>query len=64
MNVIHRDLKLPNILVHNKSVSMESVLNGGSELDNFKKTTNLIGDVEVVVADLGFAKLVQEGDLT
>ena len=43
---------------------MESVLNGGLELDNFKKTTNLIGDVEVVVADLGFAKLVQEGDLT
>lgn len=65
MNVLHRDLKLANILVHFKNIAQEKVLEGGQQLKDFKKTTPLIGHVDVAIADLGFAKqLQQEQDLT
>ena len=64
MNVIHRDLKLANILVHFRSIEMNRVLEGGMQLKQFKKEAYLIGNVDVVIADLGFAKEVGEGDLT
>ena len=56
MNVIHRDLKLANILVHFKNVEINTILEGGLQLQNIKKTSPLIGNVDVVIADLGFAK--------
>ena len=65
MNVLHRDLKLANILVHFKNITQDRVLEGGQQLKDFKKTTPLIGHVNVAIADLGFAKqLQQEEDLT
>lgn len=56
MNVVHRDLKLANILVNFKNIEMERVLKGGLQLKQFKTESNLIGNVDVVIADLGFAK--------
>ena len=56
MNVLHRDLKLANILVHFKNISQDKILEGGQRLKAFKKTTPLIGHVNVAIADLGFAK--------
>lgn len=31
MNVVHRDLKLANVLINFHNIEMESVLNGGEE---------------------------------
>ena len=42
---------------------MERVLKGGLQLKQFKSETNLIGNVDVVIADLGFAKELGNGDL-
>jgi serine/threonine protein kinase len=56
MNVLHRDLKLANILVHFKDAPSELVLHGGIKYQEFKKTVPVIGKVDVIIADLGFAK--------
>jgi len=56
MNVVHRDLKLANILINFHKLEVEKVLESGHEIENFKRTTSLIGNVDVVIADLGFAK--------
>jgi len=64
MNVVHRDLKLANILVNFKNIDMNYVMDGGKPYSEFKKTSPLIGLVDVVIADLGFAKVVEEGNLT
>jgi hypothetical protein len=32
------------------------VLKGGQKFKDFKKSTQIIGNVDVVIADLGFAK--------
>lgn len=56
LNVLHRDLKLANILVHFKNVDMDTVLSGGQVFKQFKKVESLIGNTDVVIADLGFAK--------
>jgi serine/threonine protein kinase len=65
MKVLHRDVKLANILVHFKNLSQDKVLAGGLPLKEYKRTTPLIGYVDVAIADLGFAKqLQQEQDLT
>ena len=63
MNVVHRDLKLANILINFKNIDMDKVLTGGQQLKKFMKTCPLVGEVEVVIADLGFAKELDEGDL-
>jgi serine/threonine protein kinase len=59
MKVLHRDLKLANILVHFKNIDQKIVLQGGNRFKEFRKTTPLIGNVDVVIADLGFAKEFQ-----
>ena len=57
MNVLHRDLKLANILVHYKHASSDLVINGGKKYEEFKIDTELIdNNVDVIIADLGFAK--------
>lgn len=56
MNVLHRDLKLANILVHFKNIHQDKVLEGGFQYKEFKRKSPLIGHVDVVIADLGFAK--------
>jgi serine/threonine protein kinase len=65
MKVLHRDLKLANILVHFKEADMDMVLSGGLMFQNYKKQASLIGKVDVIIADLGFAKQMnEENDLT
>ena len=64
MNVLHRDLKLANILVHFKEADNDTVLSGGLRYQEYKKTIPLVGNVDVVIADLGFAKQLQDTDLT
>lgn len=56
LNVLHRDLKLANILVNFKNADMETVLSDGQKFKMFKKNESLIGNTDVVIADLGFAK--------
>ena len=64
MKVLHRDVKLANILIHFKDNDMQKVLNK-AKWKEYKRTAPLIGRVEVVIADLGFAKeMSKDGDLT
>jgi serine/threonine protein kinase len=56
MNVLHRDLKMPNILVHFKNVEQNVIFNEPAKLKQIKKEGQLLGNVDVVIADLGFAK--------
>ena len=64
MNVLHRDLKLANILIHFKNIDMDVILNEKQKYREIKKTYQLIGNVDVVIADLGFAKQVVGDDLS
>ena len=64
MNVIHRDLKLANILINFKNIDMDVVLHDPVKFREFKKTSPLVGYIDVVIADLGFAKQLEEGQLT
>jgi len=63
MNVIHRDLKLANILINFKHIDMDSVLVGGDPIVSFMKKTLLVGECDVVIADLGFAKQLDDDGL-
>ena len=64
MKVLHRDVKLANILVHFKGADQKLVLQT-NKWKEYKRTAKLVGNVEVVIADLGFAKEMKaEGDLT
>ena len=56
MNVLHRDVKLANILVHFNEADSDMVLHGGLKYREFRKTSKVIGRVDVIIADLGFAK--------
>lgn len=62
-NVVHRDLKLANILIHFDNLTMQDYFkaqSGGFDLKDFKKKTDLIGNAKLYVADLGFAKQLDE----
>ena len=61
---MHRDVKLANILIHFRDIPQEEVLKGTKHWNSFKKSAPLIGKVDVVLADLGFAKEVGDQDLT
>lgn len=63
MNVLHRDLKLANILVNFKNIKKDTVFNNKLDFREKKKTCSLIGNVDVFIGDLGFAKEMKE-DLT
>ena len=63
MNVVHRDLKLANILINFDSLSIEEVLNGGNTLTEYKRNVSLLDNVKVVIADLGFAIELDAGEM-
>lgn len=63
MNVLHRDLKLANILVNFKNIKKDTVFNNKLDFREIKKTCALVGNVDVFIGDLGFAKEMKE-DLT
>ena len=64
MKVVHRDLKLANILINFNNFDNDKTLEGSPEFEIFKRTSPLIGTVDVIIADLGFAKQLNDGDLT
>jgi serine/threonine protein kinase len=73
--VIHRDLKLPNVLLMFKKLPVDHLkikAQGGQtdfDLNDFLKTCDLIGKTEaecpivVKIADLGFARKLEEDQL-
>mmetsp|Transcript_119621 Transcript_119621/g.166864 ORF Transcript_119621/g.166864 Transcript_119621/m.166864 type:complete len:124 (+) Transcript_119621:325-696(+) len=68
--VIHRDLKLPNILVHFPELSLSPDEIGSFNLREFMQNADLVGDigdsqprVEVKIGDLGFARKLEVSDL-
>ena len=63
MKVMHRDLKLANILVHFRNADERMALHEPAKFKEFKKTTELVGNVDIVIADLGFAKKIGEHEL-
>lgn len=62
--MLHRDLKLPNILVHFREIDQEVLDSGEQKFRRFKETADLVGKVDIVIADLGFAKQLEKEDLT
>ena len=55
LNVVHRDLKLENILLHFKNYYIEDVFRNPSKFEQFKVGTNLTDNVNIIIGDLGFA---------
>ena len=47
---------MANILVHFRNVDPELEMNGGQAFKDWKRDADLIGNIDVVIADLGFAK--------
>ena len=70
-NVMHRDLKLANILIHFPGLSREQANSANFSLKEYVRSVTLIpgenGEqpVEIVIkiADLGFARKLGEGEL-
>ena len=68
-NVIHRDLKLNNIMMNFPELTREQVLDPTFSRKNFVKNVDLLpqanGKVpfEVKITDLGFARKLEEGNL-
>ena len=62
-NVIHRDIKLANLLVNFPSLTMEQVAQPGFKLNDFIKDLDIMGTKEkdavpfdIKITDLGFAR--------
>jgi len=69
---MHRDLKLPNILVHFPELANNVCQDESFDMKSFLKTVDLVGGVNksgeepvhVKIADLGFARKLGEDQLT
>ena len=65
--VMHRDLKLPNILLNLPGVSAQEFISPSFNLQNMMRGIKLTGpnavNLEVKIADLGFARELEEEDL-
>ena len=70
MNVMHRDLKLANILVHFPDLNMEvkddnSMISRTHQINNKLRTLDLLKTkIEIKIADLGFARELDHDDVT
>lgn len=66
-NVMHRDLKLPNILLHFPDLPKEFYSSEWFDLKQFSKEVDILGDkatkVLVKIADLGFARRLAPDDM-
>lgn len=56
--VVHRDLKLANILIHFENKSEEETLGNRKNFQLWKYTCPLTENIKIVIADLGFAKQI------
>jgi serine/threonine protein kinase len=62
--VVHRDIKLDNILVNFKNQKLENVFRSPQEFTKYKQKANLLEDVNFVIGDLGFATELEQGAMT
>ena len=62
--VVHRDLKLANVLIHFEDKSENETLGNRKEFRKYKYTCSLTENVKIVIADLGFAKQLKTDHLT
>ena len=74
-NVIHRDLKLPNVLINFKEMPVDVFrmkIQGKKvefDMQEYLKTVDLVGKseaecpIEIKIADLGFARKLDEDQL-
>ena len=64
---MHRDLKSPNILINLPRLTVEELNSPGFNLKEYTKKINFIGvnsePIEVKIADLGFARELEQSDL-
>ena len=61
--MVHRDLKLDNIFVHFKNLSMDDVFGDPMKFDTHKHCATLNEDVNIVIGDLGFARELNAHDM-
>ena len=65
-NVIHRDLKLANLLVNFPTLKKEQFATAEFSIENFIKEFDIKSNItpfEIKITDLGFARQVEEHDL-
>jgi hypothetical protein len=55
---------MANILVHFKNVEEGVVMQEGNTWKQYKRDAQLVGNIQVVIADLGFAKQLVDDDMT
>ena len=65
--VVHRDLKLPNVLIHFPRLSPEMYSDSTFNRKEYVRDVDIVGDhkndgtpFEVKIADLGFARKLEE----
>ena len=69
--VVHRDLKLPNVLIHFPRLSPEMYSDSTFNRKEYVRDVDIVGDhkndgtpFEVKIADLGFARKLEEDQLS
>lgn len=63
LNILHRDLKLDNIFIHFKKLSVDDVFGNPEKLEMHKKVAILNEEVNIVIGDLGFARELAPTDM-
>ena len=63
-DIMHRDLKLDNVMVHFPSLSYNRLFDKSFDLLEYISKTNLDGDFQVKLADLGLARKVEASEMS
>lgn len=62
--IMHRDLKLDNVMVHFPSLSYKELFDRRFDLLEYISAINLDGDFQVKLADLGLARKVEASEMS
>ena len=63
-DIMHRDLKLDNVMVHFPSLSYKELFDKRFDLLQYISEINLEGDFQVKLADLGLARKVEASEMS